>query len=244
MFFPPQEKNQRILEVQQQYFVPKDGNGEPPQAQAAAEGSFGSVQVMIDRVFDNDHKLNEIVLDGQELSLEDQTALFEALALNNRVTFLSLVNCRITNEGAAELTKTLKKNSTLTSINLEDNQITSNAAMDFISVLKEDNDAVQSLELKDNRVRLGVLSQLNKLLEKRRPGYVEPEPVMAATAAVATASYAPVAPVTADVASSGLDESERYGSLPHPDEHDAHFGGAPSGSRSKGKKSKSKSRRR
>merc|ERR1712095_92331 len=104
-------------------------------------------------------------------------------AQNSRVKSLSLVNCRIVNEGAAELINALSQNKALTRINLEDNQITSNTALEFISALKEHNEALQYLELKDNRVRSGLLSQLDKLLEKRRPGY---KPV--AVAEVATTS--------------------------------------------------------
>jgi len=188
---PPQEKNKRITELQQKYYVPKDE--EPPHSQAenaVAEDDIGNV---IDRVIDNDRKLVKVELDGQNLNREDETALFDALAQNSRVKSLSLVNCRITNEGAAELVSTLQQNSTLTHINLEDNQISSNGAIDFIAVLKEYNETVQYLELKDNRVRSGLISQMNKILEKRRPG--EPEPMVAAT--VATTSYAQAAPVTA-----------------------------------------------
>ena len=178
---PPQEKNKRITELQQKYYVPKDE--EPPHSQvenAVAEDDIGNV---IDRVIDNDRKLVKIELDGQNLNREDETALFDALAQNSRVKSLSLVNCRITNEGAAELVSTLQQNSTLTHINLEDNQISSNGAIDFIAVLKEYNETVQYIELKDNRVRSGLISQMNKILEKRRPG--EPEPMVAATVAPA-----------------------------------------------------------
>lgn len=197
---PWAEKNQRILELQQQYFVPKDKNEELPQAaNAFDDDDTRSIHALIDRVIDDDHTLVEIKLDGQELGREDETALFEALALNSHVTSLSLVNCRIANEGAAELMDTLKQNSTLTHINLEDNQITSNTALDFISVLKEHNKTLHYLELKDNRVRSGLLSQINKLLEMRRQGISEPEPETMMAATVATVSHAQVAPVTSKI---------------------------------------------
>ncbi len=163
---PWAEKNKKIIEIQQQYFVPKDENEDQPQAaDAAAKVDGGSVQDLIDRVYDNDRKIVKIELDGEEV---DETALFEALAENTHVTSVSLVNCRITNEGAAELTNALRTNTTLTEINLEDNQITSNAAMELMKVLREENDTVQYLKLKDNKVRSGLLSQIEKLLENRR----------------------------------------------------------------------------
>jgi len=202
---PWQEKNQRILELQQHYFVPKDENSNPQQlAQApteAAEDDNRSIDDLIDKIFDNDRKVKNVELDGKEVSLDDQTALYEALSQNTRVTSLSLVNCRIDNDSAAGLIDCLAQNSTITRINLEDNQITSNAALDFIAMLKEYNETLQYLELKDNRVRSGLLSQIEKLLEKRRPGYEEPElPMVAATVAVASASYAQVAPAKTEAA--------------------------------------------
>jgi len=190
------EKNQRIIELQQKYFVPKDEN-DPQAAYAVDNDDTGSVQALIDKVIDDERELVEIELDGQELGREDQKALFEALALNSHVTSLSVVNCRISNEGVAELMYALKQNSTLTHINLEDNQITSNTALDFISILKEHNKTLHYLELKDNRVRLGILSQINKLLEMRRRGISEPETMTAAT--VAATSHAQVAPVASKI---------------------------------------------
>lgn len=189
---PWPEKNKRILALQQEFYDPGDEN----EGMAAVEDDARTIQRFIDRVSDNDRQIVEIVLDGQELGRDDEMALFKALAKNTRVKSLSLVNCRISNDGAAELADALRQNATLSHINLEDNQITSNAALDFITCLKEDNDTVQYLELKDNRVRSGLLSQLRNLLEKRQPGYKGPEPVVAE--AVATASYAQVAPVTMD----------------------------------------------
>ena len=179
------------MEIQQQHFLPpKYGKDEassssssgaaphrkPYDVYSSASSSYnvadhGSVQALIDKIFDNDTSLIEINLDGQVLEPEDESALFEALGQNSRVTSLSLVGCRIANEGAAELMNALKTNTTLTHINLEDNLITSNAATDFIAVLKEHNKTVQYLELKDNRVRSGLNKQISKLLEKRRPGY-------------------------------------------------------------------------
>ena len=211
---PSQEKNQRILELQQQYYVPKDNNDEAPQAQETKNGAAddnNSIHDLIDRVLDNDRKLKEIELNGQELSPDNQKDLFVALAQNRRVKSLSLVNCNIDNEGAGELIKTLGANTTITYVNLEDNQITSNVGLDFMSVLKGYNETLQYLELKDNRVRSGLISQIDKLLEKRRPGYVEPAPV----AAVATAEVIPVAAtVSADVenASSSHRPSSKSGS--------------------------------
>ena len=195
-FVSIQEKNQRIIELQQKYFVPKDEN-DPQAAYAVDNDDTGSVQALIDKVIDDERELVEIELDGQELGREDQKALFEALALNSHVTSLSVVNCRISNEGVAELMYALKQNSTLTHINLEDNQITSNTALDFISILKEHNKTLHYLELKDNRVRLGILSQINKLLEMRRRGISEPETMTAAT--VAATSHAQVAPVASKI---------------------------------------------
>lgn len=187
------------MEIQQQHFLPPkyENDGEersplvassssssgpaprrkPPSFMSSSTSSsyngadHDSIQALIDRIFDNDMSLTEINLDGQVLEPEDESALFEALGQNSRVTSLSLVGCRIANEGAAELMNALKTNTILMHINLEDNLITSNAATDFIAVLKEHNKTVQYLELKDNRVRSGLNKQISKLLEKRRPGY-------------------------------------------------------------------------
>lgn len=226
---PWQEKNQRILQLQQQFYVPKDENDEQPQAQAATaatnEGDARSFKALIDRIFDDDRKLKKVDLDGQELGLEDQKALFEALSENSRVTHLSLVNCKIGNEGASDLLDALTRNSTLTYINLQDNEITSNAALEFISVLKQGNETLQYLELKDNRVRTGLLSQINSILEKRRDDYSEPEPVgVAASVSTASYSYEEAAPARASKSGSKSSSSR-------------------SGDKKKKKKSKSKSSR-
>ncbi|EED92186.1 hypothetical protein THAPSDRAFT_262646 [Thalassiosira pseudonana CCMP1335] len=134
---------------------------------------------------DSNTTLTKVELDGKGLSREDESALFEALANNKYVTSLSLRKNKIDNEGAGELCEALRRNSSLTHINLEENLITSNAALDFITCLKEHNDTVQYLELADNRVRSGLFSQMNKILEQRRPGYVEAAPVAAVDVAEA-----------------------------------------------------------
>ena len=164
---PWNEKNQRIIEAQKKFYVASNRKDDP---QAAAEDDAGSCEELINRILENDKKIVKVDLDGQELGRERETALFEALAQNNCVTSLSLVNCRIGNDGAAELKDALQNNSTLTYINLEDNQITSNAAQSLITVLKEHNETLQHLELKDNKVRSGLLTTISKLLEKRREG--------------------------------------------------------------------------
>ena len=163
---PWNEKNQRIIEAQKKFYAPNRKDD----SQAAAEDDAGSCEELINKILENDKKIVKVDLDGQELGRERETALFEALAQNNCVTSLSLVNCQIGNDGAAELKDALQNNSTLTYINLEDNQITSNAAQSLITVLKEHNETLQHLELKDNKVRSGLLTTISKLLEKRREG--------------------------------------------------------------------------
>jgi hypothetical protein len=180
---PWNEKNKRILQRQQQYYVP---NYDTDDLHAAdAQEPDGSIQALINSVRGNDRKLTKVELDGKGLSREDESALFEALANNKYVTSLSLRKNKIDNEGAGELCEALRRNSSLTHINLEENLITSNAALDFITCLKEHNDTVQYLELADNRVRSGLFSQMNKILEQRRPGYVEAAPVAAVDVAEA-----------------------------------------------------------
>ena len=190
---PWNEKNQRIIEAQKQFYVDKDGGEgekETPQAAAAkeiggaAKKGWGKLQGfvktnimiekvigggngVIDRIIDNDETLTGVNFDGQELGREEEITLFKALAENKYVISLSLVGCGIGNDGAAELKDTLKDNSTLTSINLQDNQITSNAAQALITVLREDNETLQHLDLSDNKVRSGLLTTINKLLESR-----------------------------------------------------------------------------
>merc|ERR1719203_1405419 len=67
---PWPEKNQRIIELQQQYYVPEDGNKEPAQPQASETVAEGNIGRLIDRVFDNDQQLEKVELDGQDLSRE------------------------------------------------------------------------------------------------------------------------------------------------------------------------------
>lgn len=159
---PWQEKNARILEIQQQLYSPRDDEVKEAQPRSKV------VSTMIEKILANDRKVKSVRLDGVPLTVEDQKDLFGALANNSRVHTLSLVSCNIGNEGAAELVAALRENSTLTDINLEDNQITSNAALDFIAALSNDNETVQNLNLTDNKVRTGLLGQLSRLLDQRR----------------------------------------------------------------------------
>ena len=197
-----QEQNKQIVKLLQKYYVPAtEDDAAPPEAtpDATPDENDGSIQSLIDSVSKNDPNLVEVDLDGKDLTREDETALFKALAQNDCVTTLSLRKNKIANEGAEELANALKDNSTLTHIYLEENMITSNGATGFIAVLRESNKTVQYLELNHNRVRSGLLQQIKKIVETRRPGYVEPEPVAEATVtetATVTSEAATVAAVT------------------------------------------------
>ena len=178
------EKNKQILEIQQKHYVPKDAELET----ATEEGTAHDVQDIICKVGDNNPGLTEVNLDGRNISKEDVVALCKALEANTYVTSLSLQRNKIDNDGAAALCRALEENTTLHDINLSENEITSNAAISIISVLRESNDTLQHLELKYNKVRSGLLSQLSRLLDQRRAGSVSSASISIASRVSSVAS--------------------------------------------------------
>eukprot|EP00804_Cyclotella_cryptica_P024464 CCRYP_017568-RB/>CCRYP_017568-RB protein AED:0.03 eAED:0.03 QI:1933/1/1/1/1/0.81/11/100/1752 len=178
------EKNRQILHIKQEYHMPN--NGSEPVSEAAAQDE--GVEAIIRKISDNNPGLTEVNLDDMNLSREDETALFNALAKNSFVTRISLKRNKIGDDGAAELCTALKQNSSLVIIDLSENDITSNAALSIISVLKDSNQHLQYLDLKRNRIRSGLLSQLEKVLEERRPGSVSSASVSLASRMSAVAS--------------------------------------------------------
>jgi hypothetical protein len=122
------------------------------------------------------------------LSRADGMALFNALAKNEYVTRISLQRNKINDDGVAELCNALEINSTLIYIDLSENDITSNAALSIISVLKNSNQNLQYLDLKRNRIRSGLLTQVQRVLEERRPGSVSSASASFASRMTAVAS--------------------------------------------------------
>ena len=179
MFIVSQEKNQRIMKIQQQFYVIKDErqitqilHDRHRQTNEIVENKDTSLELLIKRIRNNDKNLLALDLNGRILGRQGETALFEALARNSFVTSLSMVNCQINNDGAADLGHMLEQNTALTNLNLEDNHITSNAALVFLTVLNEHNKSLLYLELKDNKIRLSLLLQIDKLLENRRKPFL------------------------------------------------------------------------
>ena len=156
------EKQSKIQEISKElYSAPDEQDAEESRAE-------GSTMSLLDEVRLNEPDLDEVELDGRDISKDDAVALFRDLASNTHVTFVSMAGCQLDNECVAALADALKVNKTLVEINLEENNITSNAAQSLIKVLKEENNTLQYLELKDNKVRSGLLTQIEKLLEPRR----------------------------------------------------------------------------
>ena len=159
---PWAEKQTKIQEISKQF------HSAPGKQDAEESQGGGSTMSLFDEVRLNEPDLDEVELDGRDIAKDDAIALFRDLAKNTHVTYVSMAGCQLDNECVAALADALKVNNTLVEINLEENNITSNAAQLLIKVLKEENDTLQYLELKDNKVRLGLLTQIEKLLESRR----------------------------------------------------------------------------
>lgn len=161
------------MKIQQQFYVPKVERQtsqillDRHRRTNEAVDRNTTLESLIKRVRNNDPNLLSIDLNGRIIGRQAETALFEALARNSFVTSLSMVNCQVNNDGAADICHMLEQNTTITHINLGDNLITSNAALDFLTVLNEHNKTLLYLELKDNKVRLSLLLQIDKLLANR-----------------------------------------------------------------------------
>lgn len=178
------EKNKQILQIQQDYRVPNNSSEPIPEAAPEDQG----VGAIIRKIHDNNPDLTEVNLDDMNLSRADGMALFNALAKNEYVTWISLQRNKISDDGVAELCSALEINSTLVYIDLSENDITSNAALSLISVLKNSNQHLQYLDLKHNRIRSGLLTQVQRVLEEKRPGSASSSSVSFASRMTAAAS--------------------------------------------------------
>lgn len=156
------------MKIQQQFYVPKvDRQLDRHHRTNEAVDRNSTLESLIKRVRNNDQNLSAIDLNGRIIGRQAETALFEALARNLFVTSLSMVNCQVNNDGAADIGHMLEQNTKITHLNLEDNLITSKSALDFLTVLNEHNKTLLYLKLKDNKVRLSLLLQIDKLLANR-----------------------------------------------------------------------------
>ena len=167
---PWPEKNKRILELQKKHYEPADANEEVPISRQ--EGNE-DINVLVEKVINDDKNLQEIILDDQNVGEGTLLDMIDALAENTHVKYLSLRNMKIANNVAERIADALKDNTSVIEINLEGNRVTSNAAKKFLGILRDHNDTLEYLELADNQVRSGLISQLNKMLEGRRAKYTE-----------------------------------------------------------------------
>ena len=83
-----------------------------------------------------DPKMKEISMDRRRIGDREVTKLADALVHNTTVTYLSLVDCDVTDAALGRMARMLERNGTLTELRLDQNQITGDGAGELADALR------------------------------------------------------------------------------------------------------------
>ena len=136
-------------------------------ASLASQATEGPLEGLVDTLNSNDSRFTVLCLDDVDLThCQETEAVIDALAINNTVQKLSLINTAFDDTFAASLSLSLVENKTITHILLSDNLIT-NEGCDYLIGTLDSNHTIVHLDLSGNYIDDTLLNEIDAILSER-----------------------------------------------------------------------------
>ena len=136
-------------------------------ASLASQATEGPLEGLVDTLNSNDSRFTVLCLDDVDLThCQETEAVIDALAINNTVEKLSLINTAFDDTFAASLSLSLVENKTITHILLSDNLITDEGC-DYLIGTLDSNHTIVHLDLSGNYIDDTLLNEIDAILSKR-----------------------------------------------------------------------------
>ncbi|EED87434.1 predicted protein [Thalassiosira pseudonana CCMP1335] len=148
---------------------PKEEKEAPQVSKPPQKINYQKMDLIVQQLKLNDPTLTSLVLDGRNnITADDWKALFQSLEENSQLQYLSIDNCRLTDEVSVSLVLALVENETITSINLGNNQgLTDDTGKGLVKVLKRSNHVIKQLDVTGTKISAKVQMKLQTYLDDR-----------------------------------------------------------------------------
>ena len=152
-------------EYEEEKIIPCDFSND--KKSLSSSGVTTDIQLIIERLYDNDPTFKSIEIINKTLTHRDVEALSQAIIKNTILRSINISSCRIDDEDASSLAEALIENKSLQSLHLEYNKISNKGAISLGKALQK-NKTLQSLNLNGNQIGDKGAIELGKGLKRHQ----------------------------------------------------------------------------